>query len=348
MLNKTCASIALCVLNLFLVVPILTAKVTPDEAAKLGKELTPLGAIKAGNKEGTIPAWEGGITTPPACYKPRTFHCDPFAEDERLFTITGTNLDQHKEKLSPGQIAMLNRYPTWRMNVYPTRRSAAYPQHVYDRAISNATQAELDDDGNGFVNAIGGVPFPIPKHGVEPIWNHIVRYKGETADQIAGQVAPTATGRYTFVRLHQKIIFLYQQQEATPQSIGNMLSLFLQTVTDPARLANRILLVHQPINQLKTPLRIWAYSPGQRRVRRAPHIAYDNPGTASDSQRTVDQNDMFNGSPDRYNWELVGRKEMFVPYNSYKLHSGDLEYDEVINPVISIRTCFGTSYIGSG
>jgi len=33
------------------------AKVTPEEAAHLGKDLTPVGAERAGNKEGTIPEW---------------------------------------------------------------------------------------------------------------------------------------------------------------------------------------------------------------------------------------------------------------------------------------------------
>ena len=42
------------------------AAVSPDEAAQLGKTLTPTGAEKAGNKDGTIPEWTGGLTTPPA------------------------------------------------------------------------------------------------------------------------------------------------------------------------------------------------------------------------------------------------------------------------------------------
>ena len=321
------------ILTLLLTVPAAEAKVSPEQAARLGKELTPLGAIRAGNPEGTIPAWEGGITEEPPCYKPRTFHCDPFADDQPLFTITAANVSRYADKLSPGQVAMFKRYPkTWQMTVYPTRRSAAFPQHVYDRAIANAATAELADGGNGVVNASGGVPFPILSNGVEAIWNHIFKYKGETAVQITGQVAPTASGAYTFVRIEQKLLFLYHRRGATPESIGNTLSYFLQTVTAPARLAGSILLVHEPINQVAEPRTAWTYNPGQRRVRRAPNVAYDNPGTASDSQRTNDQNDMFNGSPDRYNWTLVGRRELYVPYNSYKLHSGDLTYDEIVKP----------------
>ena len=329
----TKSSFALIVSFLVICVTLTTtqAKVSPQEAAKLGQELTPLGAIQEGNKEGTIPPWTDGITKPPSCYIPRTFHCDPFSNDQRLPTITAENVNQYAKNLSPGQVAVFRRYPdTWRMPVYPTRRSAAFPQHVYDRAIANATRAELADEGDGVLNAIGGVPFPIPTQGVEAIWNHVFKYKGETVDQITGQVAPTANGSYTFVRLEQKLYSLYQQQGATPESIGNILHYFLQRVDAPARLAGRILLVHEPINQVKQSRQAWVYNPGQRRVRRAPHVAYDNPGTAADAQRTTDQNDMWNASPDRYNWTLIGRREMYVPYNSYQVHSGNLKYDDIL------------------
>lgn len=311
--------------------PTVQAKVSPEKAAKLGKELTPLGAIQKGNSEGTIPPWTGGITQPPGCYTPRTFHCDPFAEDQPRFTINAENVAQYKEKLSPGQVAVFKRYPkTWKMHVYPTRRSASFPQHVYDRAIANATRADLADEGNGVLHAIGGVPFPIPSSGVETIWNHFFKYKGETIDQITGQVAPTAGGSYTFVRLHQKVYSLFHKQGAKRESLGNILQYFIQEIESPARLAGRVILSHEPINQVIEARKIWVYNPGQRRVRRAPHIAYDNPGSAADSQRTADQNDMWNGSPDRYNWTLIGKREMLVPYNSYKLHSGELKYDDIL------------------
>ena len=338
-MSKLYVSISLCVLLLFLVVPTLIAKVTPDEAAKLGKELTPFGAIQAENKEGTIPAWEGGITKPPGCYKPRTFHCDPFAQDEPLFTITQKkgdehHVDKHKEKLTPGQVAMFKRYPsTWRMKIYPTKRSASYPKWVYHRAIENATRAKLGDEGNGIVNAVGGVPFPIPGNGLEAIWNHVFKYKGETLDQRVGQVAPTASGKYTFVQLEQRMLSLYHKPDATPEILKkNKLLLFLQRITTPARVAGNILLVHEPINQVKESRQAWSYNPGQRRVRRAPHVGYDVPGTASDNQRTTDQNDMWNGAPDRYDWTLVGRRELYVPYNSYRVHDGALKYDDIIKP----------------
>jgi len=145
-------------------------------------------------------------------------------------------------------------------------------------------------------------------------------------------VTPTAGGAYTEVRLDEKAIWLYAQEGATIASINNQLAYFLQSVTTPPRLAGTILLVYETLNQRAEPRQAWTYNPGQRRVRRAPNVAYDNPGTASDGQRTSDQLDMFNGAPDRYDWQLVGRRELFIPYNNYRLHSDSLRHDQIIRP----------------
>jgi hypothetical protein len=119
---------------------------------------------------------------------------------------------------------------------------------------------------------------------------------------------------------------------ATIESIHNKAIYFLQEVLAPPRLAGQILLVHETMNQVTEPRQAWTYNPGQRRVRRAPNVAYDNPGTACDAQRTSDQLDMFNGAPDRYEWKLVGRREMYVPYNAYKIDAGGLPYEEILKP----------------
>jgi hypothetical protein len=309
------------------------AGVTAEEAAKLDGELTPLGAIRAGNGEGTIPAWEGGITTPPASYHVGMHHPDPFASDAVQFTITAANMDEYRDKLSPGQIAMLERYPdSWRLNVYPTRRSASYPDFVYEAAKANAISAGLAAGGNGVTGAKVTSPFPIPKQGVEGIWNHVLRYKGRTVRRETRQAAPTAGGQYTLITIAEDVFFPYADPSVSTETLGNRLAYFLQTVNSPARLAGNILLVHETLNQISEPRKAWVYNPGQRRVRRAPNVAYDNPGTASDGQRTNDQLDMFNGAPDRYEWTLVGRKEMYVPYNAYKLHSDALKYDDILAP----------------
>ncbi|MFM2044573.1 MAG: hypothetical protein RLY86_3149 [Pseudomonadota bacterium] len=313
-------------LALAMAVPALAQDYT---AADLGKALTPVGAIKAGNADGTIPEWTGGITQPPAGWQAGTHHVDPFKADQPLFTITAQTMGQYADKLTEGHKALLQRYPdSYRMIVYPTRRSASYPQSVYDATIANASSAQLAADGNGVTGAKHGVPFPVPKSGVEVVWNHLLRYRGTDTARRVGQANPQADGSYTMIMLEEKVKYLYQRPEGTA---SNTSLYFLQEVVEPARLAGEILLVHETINQVAEPRSAWTYNPGQRRVRRAPNVAYDNPGTASDGLRTTDNFDMYSGAPDRYEWTLLGRKEMYVPYNAYKLHSPDLNYDDMIN-----------------
>lgn len=309
-----------------------SAKVPLTEAKTLGQTLTPMGAEKSANADNTIPEWTGGITSPPADYNKDRQHTDPFAEDKLLFTIDQSNYTQYQDQLSPGQIALLKAYPTWKMHIYPTRRSASYPQFVYDATMRNATEAVLSNTGFGVENSAIGVPFPIPKSALEVVFNHIMRWRGERIQREVTQAVPTVSGAYTPITFKEEFIFDYGLPSATPTEINksNLLFYFKQSVTAPARLAGSILLVHETINQQKDPRRAWVYNAGQRRVRRAPNVAYDNPGTASDGMRTNDNFDMYNGSPDRYDWKLIGKKELFIPYNSYQLHSDRLSYDDIL------------------
>lgn len=309
------------------------AKLPADQVARLGQDLTPIGAERAGNADGTIPEWTGGIQAAPAGYKPGDHHPNPFAEDKILFTISKANIDQYRQFLSPGQIALFDLYPdTFKMNVYPTRRSASFPQYFYDATKQIAAEAELVEGGNGLKNAAIGIPFPVPANGLEAIWNHTVRYRGVAASRNGGQAAPTAAGAYTIIGFDEQIMFKYSHPDATPTALEaeNILFRFKQSVTSPARLAGTALLVHETMDQVATPRQAWTYNTGQRRVRRAPNVAYDAPGTASDGLRTTDDFDMFNGSPDRYNWELKGKREMYIAYNDYKLHSNSLKYSDIL------------------
>lgn len=310
------------------------AAITASEAERLGNDLTPLGGEKAGNEAGTIPAWEGGLTEAPAGFESGGHHPDPFADDGILFTITRDNMSEHADKLTEGHKAMLSQYgDTFSMNVYPTRRSAAVPQSISDATRQIATTAELAEGGNGVTGAVIGVPFPIPGNGLEVIWNHILRFRGTSAQRIIGQAPVTRTGSYTMVTLEDDYYAPYHLPGATEEELDNVIIKFRQRITEPARLVGQILLVHETLNQAREHRKAWIYNPGQRRVRRAPNVAFDAPGTAADGLRTSDQFDMFNGSPERYNWELVGKKEMYVPYNSYKLHSGEVSYQEMLQPL---------------
>jgi hypothetical protein len=306
------------------------ARVSADEAARLGKDLTPTGAEKAGNKDGTIPAWTGGLTAAPACFKPGQRYCDPFADDKPLFTITSANIDQHKDRLSAGQVAMFRKYAGYKMNVYPTRRSLALPDFAYAATRKNALEATLEGEGDALVGAAIGIPFPIPKSGHEPVWNHKLRYRGIGGRRFNNQFAVTTSGNYSHVTLREDFALRYSAPTATPSNLENVSIYFLQVVTQPARLAGTILLVHETIDQVREPRRAWQYNPGQRRLRRAPNVGYDNPGTAADGLRTNDQTDTFNGAMDRYTWKIVGKRDMYVPYNAYRLSSGDYKYSDIV------------------
>ena len=311
------------------------AKISAEAADKLGKELTPMGAVQAANKDGSIPEWTGGITKAPDGYNVGDHHLDPYPEDKVKYTITAENVADYKDLLTPGQVKLFETYPeTFKMNIYQTRRSASFPEHVYDAVKTNATKAVLVEGGNGINNTAVGIPFPIPENGLEAIWNHIVRYRGESLTRQGGQAAPTASGDYTFIGFDDELLLPYNVKGVTPKALEstNILFKFKQKVTEPARLAGTALLVHETMDQIKTPRQAWTYNTGQRRVRRAPNVAYDAPGSASDGLRLTDDFDMYNGAPNRYNWTLKGKQELLIPYNDYRLHSDKVKYDDIIKP----------------
>ena len=311
------------------------AQLAAADLAKLGTTLTPMGAEKAGNTAGTIPAWDGGITKVPAgiTFKSTGTYPDPFAADKSTLTISAANAEKFKDNLSPGQIAMMKQYPNYKLMVYPTRRSAAFPEGHYKETRECAAKAKLAPGGNGVQGCTGGTPFPIPKSGVEAIWNHQLHYKGDTFAQNWAQAAVTASGDFALVKFEYEYDLSYGNLSKTAaQREPNKILNYLQVTTAPARLAGQILLVHDTVDQVKDPRSALTYNPGQRRVRLAPNVAYDNPGTAADGLRTNDDFGMFNGATDRYEWKLVGKKEMYIPYNSYRLTDPKVKYADLLKP----------------
>lgn len=305
----------------------------PDEVVRLGQDLTPMGSERAGNADGSIPEWTGGITKPPADYVPGQFHTNPYPDDKPLFRITGANAAQYADMLSVGQKATLAKYSdTYFMDVYPSRRSASFPQRTYEFTAKNGATAKLAADGEGVIDAAEGFPFPFPENAYELMWNHKLKYKGIGGVRYNNQIVPTADGDYSVTVIREELLGLYYKEGETTKSIDNILLYFFQEVESPARLAGNILLVHETLNQVEMPRQAWIYNPGQRRVRRAPNVAYDNPGTASDGMRTNDMTDMFNGAMDRFNWKVLGKQEMYVPYNSYGAHQAGTPYDDFVRP----------------
>ena len=318
------------VLGLSLLATSVMAAVPAAEADKLGKSLTPMGAEMAGNADGSIPAWKP-LPKNAGSVDSKGFLSNPYASEQPLFTITAKDVDKYKDKLAPGQYAMFKRYPeTFKMPVYPSHRGATVPDDVFAAIKKNATSTNLVSGGNGLENFDTAVPFPIPKTGVEVIWNHITRYRGGSVTRLVTQATPQPNGSYSLVYFRDQFVFRDKMKDFDPANPGNILFYFKQQVTAPARLAGGVLLVHETLDQVKEPRSAWVYNAGQRRVRRAPQVSYDGPGTAADGLRTSDNLDMYNGAPDRYDWKLEGKKELYIASNSYKIDSPQLKYADII------------------
>ncbi|WP_262136292.1 DUF1329 domain-containing protein [Pseudomonas sp. Marseille-Q5117] len=317
-------------LGLSLLATSVMAAVPAAEADKLGKSLTPMGAEMAGNADGSIPAWKP-LPKNAGSVDSKGFLSNPYASEQPLFTITAKDVDKYKDKLAPGQYAMFKRYPeTFKMPVYPSHRGATVPDDVFAAIKKNATSTNLVSGGNGLENFDTAVPFPIPKTGVEVIWNHITRYRGGSVTRLVTQATPQPNGSYSLVYFQDQFVFRDKMKDYDPANPGNILFYFKQKVTAPARLAGGVLLVHETLDQVKEPRSAWVYNAGQRRVRRAPQVSYDGPGTAADGLRTSDNLDMYNGAPDRYDWKLEGKKEMYIASDSYKLDDPKLKYSDII------------------
>ncbi|BBU45047.1 DUF1329 domain-containing protein [Pseudomonas monteilii] len=300
------------------------------EAKPLLQDLTPVGADRGPSGDGRIPTWNGGLQAGQVSLAINGTPLDPYADEQPLYVITASNYSQYREQLTAGQVALLQRYPkSFRLPVYPSHRSVAVPAQVGEWARHNATSARLVNDGNGVEGFAGVVAFPRPDNGLQVLWNHLTRPRNGSYSLASDSITPRGDGRFMMMSL--------QQNFARPDVLGdgqtgNVLYYLSYRMTAPSRLAGDAVVLHETLDQVAQPRLSWLYSSSQRRVRRAPALAYDSitPGTAG--LRTADSRDMFNGAPDLYQWTLVGKKALHVPYNSYRLASPLLGYSALVGP----------------
>ena len=305
---------------------------TPDD---LKGVLTPFGAVKAGNADGSIPAWTGGGYPMPEGYQSGDPRPIPFANEQPLLTITSTNMSQYADKLSAGLQGILQKYPDFSVQVFPTHRTAIAPQWVYDNIYKNATNAQLSPDGNAITGAYGGIPFPIPKNGHEVIWNHQTAWTGTTCYFVSDAHTITASGEVVLEsRVHGWFQYPYYIQGGEDQFGGIFFTELGMPIAPPYEAGESIMIV-QTINQGSQPDEGWEYLVGQRRTRRAPELQYDTPSSLTGGTSNWDEVDVFAGQLNQYDFNYIGIKEMFVPYNSNKFcaaEPGDQFKTHFINP----------------
>jgi hypothetical protein len=298
------------------------AAVSPEQAAELGKSLTPMGAERAGNADGSIPAWNPEGTPVPANFVPGSDnYVNAYPDEKPLYTIDKNNWREYAKNLTVGTRAMFEKYGDdgWEMHVYPTHRGAIRPDWFYANTLKNATGATLVADGQKIEGNYPGVPFPIPQSGLEVMWNHMIRY-GEAQSQTYDTYYVDAGGNPVLATTAYSTS-VFPMFRTPDEPVGDKAWTKLRINYEaPARRAGEILLVHEPgADYTRGKGRsAWQYLTGQRRVRLAPAVSFDtpNPGVAGTS--TYDDAFIYNGSPERFNWQLVGKKEIIIPASSYK------------------------------
>jgi hypothetical protein len=295
------------------------AKVPADQAARLGQDLTPWGAEKAGGDG--VAAWDGGLTAPPSgvSFDAKTQqHPNPFKGDAAQFTITAGNMAQYAAKLTAGHQALLKQYASYKMNVYQSRRTCALPQFVYAANRNNAAVGDLTADGDGITGSIMGHPFPIANNAMEIVWNSKLRFRNHKVTRQFAAAPVQNNGTFSLITVQDEAVLRWSDPaKKKAEDLNNISLYFIANTISPARLAGNVILVHESLNAKIEPRKAWSYNPGTRRVRVAPDISYDNPGTNTDGMTTSDAFDGYNGAMDRYNWRFIGRSVKFIPYNNY-------------------------------
>ncbi len=298
------------------------AAVSPEQAAELGKTLTPMGAEMAGNADGSIPAWNAEGATPPAGFVPGSgSYPNPFPDEKPVYTVNGSNWQEYKDLLTAGTIGMFEKYGAdgWELQVYPTHRVSTRPDWFYANTLKNATGANLVAEGQKIEGNLPGVPFPMPQSGLEAIWNHMIRY-GTDVNQDYDTYYVDSSGKPVLATsAHSVSTYPMFAEDARDKEVGETPWTMLRIdYNAPARRAGEILLVHEPGADYTAGKgrQAWQYLVGQRRVRLAPAVSFDTPNPGVAGTTTYDDSFIYNGSPERFNWKLVGKKEMLVPANN--------------------------------
>lgn len=315
--------------------PKIIASAGGDEARGPAKDLTPVGAERPGNADGTIPAWTGGIARGawPAGYQSGGRLADPYADEKPLFTITAADVAKYRARLSPGHLALFAKYPDYTMPVFPTHRSVGYPQAILDASKANLGKARVTGSDT-LSDARLGFPFPQPQSGVEAMWNHRLRYRGDAIDAQTTQAVVAPGGVERMMKQTERVWYRYGNvRDPVDIAKDNILLYYLTWFSKIGGGMDFLVLVHESANSISRPRNIWVLPPQLKtRMFRIPPVGYDQPFPDSGGLQFIDMIDMYNGAFDRYVWKLTGKRELYIPYNSYRISDGRYKYAQLLTP----------------
>jgi hypothetical protein len=299
---------------------------TSADVARLGQDLTSAGAEQAASKDGLIPSFEGE-SKPLAGWAYGKVREDSwkYKDEKALFVIDASNVDKYADKLTAGQVQMLKQVKGYTMPVYLTHRECGLPDFVAQDTKEGAPKASIAKDGWSLDNAVlPGIPFPVPQTGIEVMWNWLVRYQGVGTEWPTGYtvVSPRpGTSQSIVTRWSQLVYYPWARKGVhSPQDDGGLQTGVYYLYADPAALAGQGTVQRYYFSK---DTDTYYYFTGQRRVRRLPAYSYDAPLIGYENQYPADISFVFSGNPDRFDWKIVGKKEVYVPYNAFAMQRFD-------------------------
>ncbi|MCB1656210.1 MAG: DUF1329 domain-containing protein [Pseudomonadales bacterium] len=311
------------------------SKVTPEEAAQLGKNLTCLGAERAGNAAGSIPAFTGEYVDQVPGWNHILYSgdqpVDPFKDEVPVLVLTSSNYKEHAANLTEGQKVLFEKYPdSYKMNIYAGKRIFGVPDYVCQHAQWNALNAELVNDGMG-IKGLGQVPFPIPKSGLELLWNHMLIAGPWTQDITRSNASVLPNGSIGWGKTRLRGLSPANNPNELPVSEG-VRAFSWNFTMQPQRDAGVSTVSQDYYDWSKQGRLAWSYNPGTRRVRQLPGFGFDQPMIGTNGTMVVDDDRLFNGSPERYEWKNLGKKEIYIPVNAFRVNSGAVKYSDLLTP----------------
>ncbi len=292
------------------------------------KAFTSVGAEYKASNNGLVPEWNKSKTSVKKIVNKETIFYDQFSNDKVIEIIDKSNYGSFSSVLPFGLSELVKRNDDFRIGLYPTRRSADYPDNI--KKQFETVKKEFNDTNLRLKNLkVGELPFRFPISGEQIIWNHLLRYQGGSVERKFHTFVVGKEGVFSKVGVWVKRVYKTHMDKKEPNKLFYALGKYFE----PSTLIGDILLVHENVDQLKNSRKSWIYNQAQKRVRRAPDIGYDAVGSGSQGLITADQVDAYNGAPDRYEWKILGKKVLIVPYNCNKLNDKNLSYKSIIKKV---------------